>query len=64
LAQNRADLIATEIKGELTHRYVAPIAVAGNLGEVKWLIREMLGREEWQEKYGPQIKDQTEVGLI
>jgi len=40
------DLAAAEIKSEQTHLYVIEAP-------------RMLGREEWQEKYGPQIKDQT-----
>jgi hypothetical protein len=40
------DLAAAEIKSERTHLYVIEAP-------------RMLGREEWQEKYGPQIKDQT-----
>jgi hypothetical protein len=47
-------LLATsgnEFKSEQTHLYMIEAP-------------RMLGREEWQEKYGPQIKDQTEVGLI
>jgi hypothetical protein len=40
------DLAAAEIKSEQTNLYVIEAP-------------RMLGREEWQEKYGPQIKDQT-----
>jgi hypothetical protein len=38
------DLAAAEIKSEQTHLYVIEAP-------------RKLGREEWQEKYGPQIKD-------
>jgi hypothetical protein len=40
------DLAAAEIKSEQTNLYVIEAP-------------RMLGREEWQEKYGPQIKDQS-----
>jgi hypothetical protein len=40
------DLAAAKIKSEQAHRYV--VEVPG-----------MLSRDEWQRKYGPQIKDPT-----
>jgi hypothetical protein len=40
------DLAAAEIKSEQTNLYVIEAP-------------RMFGREEWQEKYGPQIKDQS-----